>query len=642
MTTRIQRVVVRVMSIFLAFCSAAICWGQVYPLPGAVNSAEPIVHASDDNLYTIAESSLGATPWELFQLTTPSGAIDYGYWNGAETPLLPGPNENFWQGVADFNILNPPPPNQQQWTVSQIGLAAGDFPSTVGTGVNFGAPLLVDRDGFVWMRSETGLFKVNPATEQAAIVYTYPTNLSGQVESVTGAALGRDGSVWFTSYTGNYIGVISPGGAVTTYAVPTQQAALGGIALGSDGNMWFTEGTSGSSGTGPSQVGKITASGAITEYPVSTPYGVLGFQPMTGPEGDIWIYDAQDIMRVTPSTGAVQVFSPPLGPGKTPAPNELVVGPDARIWFPDQYSNVEAISIQDYGGYPAPFGGFSGYSTLSGSAGFLFTTDFDATAQSGEPPNAGYAARRTLWWRWTAPSSGQVIFGTSGSSYETVMGAYTGTSLSSLTRVAQNHVAGNGVTYLAFDVTSGTTYNVVVDGVNGTRGALLLDYRMTTATTAVDMKLSGPSTAYQGQDYNYTMTVNNTGPAYATNVVATLTLGVNETYVSASPGCTYNSTAKTVTCTQGTLTTEQPAVYTVTVVDSVDGNTAASANVTETETNPDPSQASGSVGTTISTAPPPPPKDDAPTLPEWAAILLGAVLLATSLRNMGRRKDQFI
>src|SRR5436853_107325 len=78
-----------------------------------------------------------------------------------------------------------------------------------------------------------------------------------------GVAAGPDGNLWFSEVYGNQIGRISPSGAVTEYPVPTLDSGAHGIVAGPDGNLWFAE-------LGSNKIGRITTSGAVTEYPVPT------------------------------------------------------------------------------------------------------------------------------------------------------------------------------------------------------------------------------------------------------------------------------------------------------------------------------------------------------------------------------------
>jgi len=90
--------------------------------------------------------------------------------------------------------------------------------------------------------------------------------------------------MWFTEYTGNKIGKISPAtGTITEYDVPTAMAGPNGIAAGPDGNLWFTEYQG-------NNIGKITpATGVITEYAIpGSNYGNITNGITAGSDGNMW------------------------------------------------------------------------------------------------------------------------------------------------------------------------------------------------------------------------------------------------------------------------------------------------------------------------------------------------------------------
>src|ERR1039457_3552368 len=61
-----------------------------------------------------------------------------------------------------------------------------------------------------------------------------------------------------------------------------------------------------------------------------------------------------------------------------------------------------------------------------------------ATRETGEPYHAGNTGGASVWWSWKAPYVGTVTISTAGSSFDTLLGIYTGTSVSALTEVASN------------------------------------------------------------------------------------------------------------------------------------------------------------------------------------------------------------
>jgi subtilisin family serine protease len=99
----------------------------------------------------------------------------------------------------------------------------------------------------------------------------------------------------------------------------------------------------------------------------------------------------------------------------------------------------------------------------------------DATSESGEPAHAGLKGGKSIWWSWTAPITGKVTIATDRSNFDTLLGVYTGASVSSLTRVAGDDNAGSGSTSKAsFTAKANTTYWIAVDGRNGATGEVSL------------------------------------------------------------------------------------------------------------------------------------------------------------------------
>jgi subtilisin family serine protease len=109
-----------------------------------------------------------------------------------------------------------------------------------------------------------------------------------------------------------------------------------------------------------------------------------------------------------------------------------------------------------------------------------------ASKQAGEPDHAGYAGGASVWWRFTAPSDGQVTLSTEGSTFDTLLGVYTGSSIGTLTEVAANDDDSSQVRWsrVAFAVTSQTTYRVAVDGYGGETGAISLGFTWAPATSS--------------------------------------------------------------------------------------------------------------------------------------------------------------
>src|SRR2546426_819371 len=83
-----------------------------------------------------------------------------------------------------------------------------------------------------------------------------------------GITAGPDGNLWFTELKGNQIGRITPSGAITEFPLPATCGFSGGcepegITAGPDGNLWFTEVIG-------NQIGRITTAGLVTGFPIPT------------------------------------------------------------------------------------------------------------------------------------------------------------------------------------------------------------------------------------------------------------------------------------------------------------------------------------------------------------------------------------
>jgi hypothetical protein len=149
---------------------------------------------------------------------------------------------------------------------------------------------------------------------------------------------------------------------------------------------------------------------------------------------------------------------------------------------------------------PPPNDNFASAQVISGCSGSVNGTNVGATRESGEPnhsPDNG-GGSRSIWYQWTAPSSGSVTFTTAGSGFDTVMGIYTGSSVGSLASVgkADDNSATDKTSTVTFSATAGTVYRIAVDGYNnsgsgGDTGPVTLNWTASNCGGAV-MSFSQP------------------------------------------------------------------------------------------------------------------------------------------------------
>lgn len=131
---------------------------------------------------------------------------------------------------------------------------------------------------------------------------------------------------------------------------------------------------------------------------------------------------------------------------------------------------------------------FTNRTVITGTSATINTSNIDATSETGEPnPLTGVAARKSLWWTWTAPTAGAVTISTIGSSFDTVLAVYTGDELTNLVQVASDDESGgSGTSRVTFNAAAGTTYALVVDGWLGASGNIVLNLNLSSSVAPVN------------------------------------------------------------------------------------------------------------------------------------------------------------
>jgi uncharacterized repeat protein (TIGR01451 family)/uncharacterized delta-60 repeat protein len=149
-----------------------------------------------------------------------------------------------------------------------------------------------------------------------------------------------------------------------------------------------------------------------------------------------------------------------------------------------------------------PNDSFAGAIVLTGSQSLapLGDNSSGATKEPGEPEHVGNAGGASLWYSWTAPFSGQVTFNTEASSFDTILAAYIANDpnapdVADLLSVASNddvNFPADLTSRITFEVTSGTTYYIAVDGYGGASGPIKLNWRPIGANAAGTFSFASP------------------------------------------------------------------------------------------------------------------------------------------------------
>jgi virginiamycin B lyase len=230
-------------------------------------------------------------------------------------------------------------------------------------------------DGALWFIEE-GSSEIGRITTAGAITHEFPISttpdpvpadptLPTRLDQIT---LGPDGALWFTEPRDNSIGRITTTGAVTEYPLPVPGGAPEGIDVGPDSNLWFTA-------PGLNQIGRITVAGAITMFGGAGP----GASDITaGPDGALWFTEsgANQIGRIT--TAGVVTNHYPV-PTAASEPSGITPGPGGGLWFTESAANQ--IGFITPGGavteYPGTGAGPSAIAT--GRDGALWFTESEAS-----------------------------------------------------------------------------------------------------------------------------------------------------------------------------------------------------------------------------------------------------------------------
>ena len=164
---------------------------------------------------------------------------------------------------------------------------------------------------------------------------------------------------------------------------------------------------------------------------------------------------------------------------------------------------------------------FSSPVTISGSSGSKTGSNTEATLETSEVmPSARSSSTGSVWYKWTAPSTGTATFDTVGSGFDTVVGIYTGTSVSALTEIASNDdiESGNTKSRVTFSASSGTTYRIAVYGYSGANGSYTLNWSLAAQTITVSFVVNG-GTSCANREYTvggtYGSLPTTTKPGYA-------------------------------------------------------------------------------------------------------------------------------
>jgi thiol-disulfide isomerase/thioredoxin len=142
-----------------------------------------------------------------------------------------------------------------------------------------------------------------------------------------------------------------------------------------------------------------------------------------------------------------------------------------RLLFSLLYMLASGFMTKSFG-QPAPVNdNFANAIAITGTNATVTGSNVDATKEPGEPDIAGNSGGSSVWWHWQAPATGCVTISTEGSldtygiPLESLLGVFTGSSVSDLTDIATNAWGlDDGGSIVSFQSSPGTVYWIAVDG----------------------------------------------------------------------------------------------------------------------------------------------------------------------------------
>lgn len=283
---------------------------------------------------------------------------------------------------------------------------------------------------------------------------------------------------------------------------------------------------------------------------------------------------------------------------------------------------------------------------LNGIVGRTSGTTLLASKEVNEPNILGNAGGQSLWWKWTAPQSGQLSLNSNGSNFDSLLAVYTGSELSALNSIASKDNTSNQQEDLVLQVKAGTEYVVAIDVANGSPSNFAINWNLNTNPQAnLTTNITGTNNVSIGSTSSYILNISNNGPQAATNVILNLKAPVDANIISTLPSCSVSNNI--MSCMVGTLSNGASKSFSfqivwnaVTSAITLEASASSDSSTNNTQTTTSVIQIATSRRSTIVEAPNI-ENADAPSLPEWGIVLLGLAILLINLKTSKKLTSKY-
>ncbi len=147
-----------------------------------------------------------------------------------------------------------------------------------------------------------------------------------------------------------------------------------------------------------------------------------------------------------------------------------------------------------------PNDNFAAAQIVPGHSGSVPGSNLFSTKEVGEPTHdpGGVFSGKSIWYRWTAPATGTVTMTSAGSTFDTLLAVYSGTTVNGLTLITRNDDAPNSggilTSLVTFPAAAGTTYQIAVDGWASSDGSVTFNWNLPGGATPTPTPTPNPNT----------------------------------------------------------------------------------------------------------------------------------------------------